>query len=249
MKTISYILFVLIILFGCIESSNVKTIRIEDGYAEFENPNDSTQIQRILDRNKKLKTEKTIVHDKLVGVYKDYYINGQVEVEFFYVNGVKHGPAKWFYEDGTLFRKATIKHGKFDGELTKYYPDGKKQSVSIYKNGKLMPGLIEFDRTGNIIHHIEKIVFTEIDKIALDDLLRVKISVNTNTKRVKFYEVLGDDLMIPLKVSNGISYKDYHAYRGNKIAEKLTIKAVVATKLGNSIDIYGEHTVLIDRSN
>lgn len=158
MKRYLFFVVVMAIFTACTNNKPNNIIRIDNGYAELTNLNDTTQFQRILDNDKRLVAEKTISKGKLIGAYKEFYSNGSLRSECVFVNGIKHGPAKWYYEDGKPFRIATIKEGKFDGEMTKYYPEGIKQSVSVYKNGRLLPGLKEFDKAGNVIVHQENLV-------------------------------------------------------------------------------------------
>src|SRR5271170_4230321 len=47
--------------------------------------------------------------DAAIGTGRDYYISGKLQNEDTYLNGLKNGESKWYYEDGKLFADATYK--------------------------------------------------------------------------------------------------------------------------------------------
>jgi antitoxin component YwqK of YwqJK toxin-antitoxin module len=79
-----------------------------------------------------------IVRGKYDGSYKQYFSNGQLRTEGFYVSGVKNGLWKSYHENGTLHSKGMYKHGYWDGLWVDHYEDGSIRSKGYYQNGKLI---------------------------------------------------------------------------------------------------------------
>lgn len=97
-----------------------------------------------------------VAHGK--GTY--YYESGRVKSEGEFVNALKRGPWKWyydstgtsymtgsftdglesgifteFYRDGSVHQIATLSEGKMDGVTQVFHPDGRKESVITYRAG------------------------------------------------------------------------------------------------------------------
>lgn len=71
-----------------------------------------------------------------VGIGRDYFIkNDQLQNEYTYVNGVKNGPSKWFYETGELSCEANYLNDKREGKVSWYYMNGKVKQEATLVNG------------------------------------------------------------------------------------------------------------------
>lgn len=62
-----------------------------------------------------------------------YYPNGQIEYEWNYVNGGKHGIQKGWHENGTLSFEFNYVNDHMDGQQKSWYENGKLQSENNYK--------------------------------------------------------------------------------------------------------------------
>jgi antitoxin component YwqK of YwqJK toxin-antitoxin module len=76
------------------------------------------------------------------GVVLHHHPNGHPCCESTYVNGVKEGPGKLFYQDykGKVYADETWKGGKLEGPTKLYYPTGTLQAELDYRND-LLEGL------------------------------------------------------------------------------------------------------------
>jgi len=85
----------------------------------------------------------SIYQDSIRGVVQGYYANGKLkwrsECENIRLHTV-HGVSEAWYEDGQLHRRAHMSHGKWDGELLSYYPNGTLKRRESYQDGKSLGG-------------------------------------------------------------------------------------------------------------
>jgi len=89
------------------------------------------------DNNGRLKLEEFYVDDERVSK-KEYYDNGQLEMEVSYENGVYRG----YYEDGALYIDGHNKNGKKDNDWKEYDENGRLIKHEIYDNGELIKKII-----------------------------------------------------------------------------------------------------------
>ena len=94
------------------------------------------------------------------GEYKEYYEDGKIKQETYYIKGLKEGSEKVFMNNGDrvsesefkddklngkhkryfkniLILECHYKEGKLDGEYTSYWDNGKVCTKTTYKNDKL----------------------------------------------------------------------------------------------------------------
>ena len=71
------------------------------------------------------------------GVWKVFYPppGGKVSQEITYKKGLKNGPYREYFEDGTKKTEAVMKNDEYDGLVTMFYPNGNIQMQGLYKNG------------------------------------------------------------------------------------------------------------------
>ena len=67
---------------------------------------------------------------------KEYYSNGQLEIEETYLNGRIDGERKIWYPNGILFCKQQFIEGVLDGESKWFYPSGQIYDEEYYISGK-----------------------------------------------------------------------------------------------------------------
>jgi antitoxin component YwqK of YwqJK toxin-antitoxin module len=70
------------------------------------------------------------------GLYKEWYDNGQLEIECAYKNGILNGTYQLWYGNGQLEMECTYKDGKKDGLRRKLYENGQLKVECTYKDGK-----------------------------------------------------------------------------------------------------------------
>ena len=110
------------------------------------------------------------------GVYKEWYENGIIHTECFYMNGLKHGTEKEWHINGVLKKETHYINGKINGIVRKWgsntkllsetsYINNEKDGTSKefhgetifeynYKNNKLM-FIKEWDGSGTLINKID----------------------------------------------------------------------------------------------
>ena len=128
------------------EDSTVKiTYQVEDStdvkygvYKEYDIPTST------------LLSERNYKNNKLEGIEKIYYPNGQVDGEFNYKNGVHEGSFKYYYKDGTLKQEGAYVGGQIEGLLKSYYPTGILREEVMHVNGYTNGAFKEYNENGTI---------------------------------------------------------------------------------------------------
>ncbi len=72
----------------------------------------------------------------ITGTVKNFYENGELQIETSYQNGVKEGVQKSYYKDGNVWIVSVYQNGLKTG-IEKYYrPNGVVYGETSYQNGK-----------------------------------------------------------------------------------------------------------------
>lgn len=94
--------------------------------------------------------ERNYENNKLEGIEKIYFPNGQVDGEFSYKNGIHDGVFKYYYEDGTLKQEGTYVNGKIEGILNSYYSTGTLKEEVMHENGLTQGAFKEYNENGTL---------------------------------------------------------------------------------------------------
>jgi antitoxin component YwqK of YwqJK toxin-antitoxin module len=86
-------------------------------------------------RNGNINVESIYVNDKLNGLYKYYYENGNIKIECNYVNNKKEGISKEYYDNGILKSEEFYVAGVNEGLMKGYYNNGQLEEEVFYING------------------------------------------------------------------------------------------------------------------
>ncbi|MCS6824503.1 MAG: hypothetical protein NZ529_09420, partial [Cytophagaceae bacterium] len=70
--------------------------------------------------------------------WKSFHPNGKVKYERTFKNNYEHGPAKHYYEDGTLKCEGQFVSGRMNGTWKYYNEKGKLTHKQTYRNGELI---------------------------------------------------------------------------------------------------------------
>ncbi len=70
-------------------------------------------------------------------IKRTYNENGEIETEYFEINGIKHGEYKEYYKDGQIKQISQYIDNKKQGLEKNYYVDGKLHYTCEYLNDKL----------------------------------------------------------------------------------------------------------------
>ncbi len=95
--------------------------------------------------------EGSYLQGKKEGIWKSFYLNGNVKSEITYIQGEKSGEAKIFYENGNIAEEGTWIVDKWVGKYTSYYQNGKLSYLWNYDNSGTRSGYQQyFYENGNI---------------------------------------------------------------------------------------------------
>jgi len=88
--------------------------------------------------NIKSKVEEGIYHEnKKIGIWKEYYCNGNTKCKTSFVNGRPDGPASKYFENGKLKEEGIWKINKWVGNYKLFYENGQaRQEFNFNESGK-----------------------------------------------------------------------------------------------------------------
>jgi len=233
MKTANIIISILLLLMcGCsnpTEKTNKET-------ALKVNP-DGTVTKKTFRKNGTLLSETTLRNDTLNGVAKNYYENGKVSYEFFYVNGKRERDVKWFFSDGKICSITPYKNNKRQGIEKRFYRSGKVAAEIPYSNGNPAPGLKEYTEDGKLVVYNPSIIIRSVDQTAAQHkfILRLTLSDNNNTARFFILKDNGSEVKrqeLPSK--NGTGEMIFKVSQSNFNIGKIYFEAQAETKYMNS---------------
>jgi protein TonB len=87
-----------------------------------------------------------------------YYSNGTIESIIHTINGVREGPAFFFYPNGNLKEERNYLNDKVNGLVKIYYPNGNLSELFNIENGRREGPASYFDSSGN---HLQDVFFSE----------------------------------------------------------------------------------------
>ncbi len=87
---------------------------------------------------------------KLSGSYREYYLNGNLKLENFFLKGELEGTSNSFYEDGSIKEKLYYSNGLIDGERNYFWPNGLLKESNHFENGIMTGENIYFYANGQI---------------------------------------------------------------------------------------------------
>jgi antitoxin component YwqK of YwqJK toxin-antitoxin module len=85
------------------------------------------------------------------GVYRTYHVGGQLEKEYFHINGLIEGKYVFYYENGQIDAEANYINGKIEGEYKRHYDNGNILLIYNHLNGEFHGDLIEYNSDGLLI--------------------------------------------------------------------------------------------------
>lgn len=84
------------------------------------------------------------------GEFKIYFLNGKVNTEVTYENGLKVGPYKTYYKNGKKSSISNYENGKLNGQTIIYYSNGKVEQEVNYENDKAQGIVRDYYENGKI---------------------------------------------------------------------------------------------------
>lgn len=238
-RTIPF-LMILLILGSCDEitaffeqeKSDPNTIR-----TYFENGNLKAQV--------KIDTDKERHGEALL-----YYESGKLKSVNIYNHGVKEKATQYF-ENGNKQMEFFYKDGMKHGKRTKFWENGKVQSVVEYHEDNPKQGLIEYNKAGNKISKYPKLKVQHIDRLDSRGKYFIDIYFSSNSKRGNYYVgklengVLNHSL-IKLELVDGKGRITYAPPPGTFLMDKLNVIGSYKTAYGNRYIVEKTINVAID---
>lgn len=127
-----------------IEYSSDSTLKLE--YQIDQNTGNKHGVYKEYDLiSNALLIERVYQQNRIEGVEKIYFTNGQIDGELMYVNGIHNGAFKYYYEDGTLKQEGSYKEGKIEGILSSYYPNGGLKEEVMHLEGVTQGAFKEYN--------------------------------------------------------------------------------------------------------
>jgi antitoxin component YwqK of YwqJK toxin-antitoxin module len=111
--------------------------------------------------NGQIKLDYNYKNGEIEGVYKSYYENGQIEKNCNYINGKFDGPYKSYYENGNLMDQLHYKNGNKDGQFQSFYDNKAKYREGNFGEKELVK---EYFKNGNLKFLKENNKYTFYDK-------------------------------------------------------------------------------------
>lgn len=90
-------------------------------------------------------------HGQRNGLFRQWYANGQLEIEGSFLNDLPEGSWKRYNEEGLLILECECTQGEIVGEATSYYPNGQCSRRWLNQKGKLHGASIIYDMSGQTL--------------------------------------------------------------------------------------------------
>ncbi len=195
----------------------------------------------------------TYDNNRKQGPALNYYPDGKtVKAEVPYADGYKQGVSRWYYPDGKIYRKTPYEKGVIQGIRITYYEGGSVQAEIPYQAGQPGMGLKEFYPNGNPKEFKTEIVFSEKDRVSLDNTFRLSISLSDGNRKVEFYSgklsagKYWNEQFSPIPTENGIGVLDFFISKGSYKMETINVVAKIKTSLNNYHIIQREYHLALE---
>lgn len=172
------------------------------------------------------------------GYARGYYSNGSLQGEFNYEEDLLHGIVKIYYDQGGVHKETPYTRGQIDGIQKIYRKNGSLLAEVPYKMGELGIGSKEYTPEGKLKKKLPELKVEHIDNILKKNMYVVRVSLNENSKKAKFYlgeldggRYKGDKLRFtPSK--NGVTELIYPLAPGAFYMETVQLTAETVTQMG-----------------
>ncbi|MEZ5069750.1 MAG: hypothetical protein R2751_01980 [Bacteroidales bacterium] len=172
------------------------------------------------------------------GTRVTYYADGKtVYLKKQYTHGIPDGPYAQYYRNGQAFEEGTFRQGKRDGEVRKFYQDGRLCARYQYRTDRLMPGLEEYSEAGEPIRDYPDIVFQATDLRETRSRIDLEMQCTDPRPNVRYWILDRDDFFadrVSLHSEKGRALIQFYARPGDGLDTTLHIVAEIPTILGNS---------------
>lgn len=123
-----------------------------------------------------IKWQSYYVNDTVNGICKKYYSNGQLEVITNLVKNNQDGIIMVYYENGKLKQCGQYRLGKKNGFIRNFYQNGSRKNIIFSKND-VVQYVINYDSLGTITNNQHLIELSFLNKLSITDSLKVRAKV------------------------------------------------------------------------
>jgi len=173
------------------------------------------------------------------GVRVTYFSDGKtIFTKFTFKHGKKEGASVRYYDNGQIFEHASFKGGKRDGLTRKYHKSGELLAEFKYRDGIALPGLLEYDITGNQLTSYPEIHFREMNHLASKNRIDLEIYSPEKKRGIKYYlieTIEGERSRTYLISEKSAASLQYYVKPGDSLNKKVEIEAQIPTELGNTM--------------
>lgn len=201
-----------------------------------------TGIKRYMSKDVLIK-EVTFKNGVRDGLMKSFYRDGRMRQSFWYTDGLREDSAKWYYEEGQVFRATPYKHDTVDGIQQQYYKNGRLKAKLGYKKGLRTSFLEEYSPNGKLLTGYPELVVTIQDDYRTKGIYKISLSLSNKSEKVRYS--IGD---LSAGVFDTAHCKPINTFRGigtlNLKKTKLTnpgyvgIVAEILSNFGNNQLVY-----------
>ena len=125
------------------------------------------------------------------GLTKFFYVNStRVRQTFWYENDLREDSAKWYHEDGKLFRSTPFVRDTMHGTQVQYFKNGRVKAKMGYEKGLRTFLFEEYTSKGQLINDYPDVIVTTKDNYNANGTYNISLKLSDASDKVKF--VRGD---------------------------------------------------------
>jgi hypothetical protein len=177
------------------------------------------------------------------GLMKAFYQSGKLRQTFWYVNGLRQDSAKWYYEEGQVYRSTPYKNDTIDGVQKQYYRTGKLKARLTFIKGLRTPKIEEYTPDGKLVNDYPDLKISITDEYKSKGLYRISLSLSDKSTDVEYYRgdfsggVIDTSNYVKIKEVNGIGTLTLRKTKSEG-KESVGVIASVLTKFRNRYLVY-----------
>ena len=105
---------------------------------------------------------------------------------FWYENGLREDSAKWYYEEGQLFRTTPYKRDTVDGIQKQYYRNGKLKAKIGLQKGLRTFEFEEYTPKGKLVAGYPELIVNTKDEYNSKGIYTISLALSDKSTKVKY---------------------------------------------------------------
>jgi antitoxin component YwqK of YwqJK toxin-antitoxin module len=183
--------------------------------------------------------ESTFKNGVKEGLTKTYYASGKLRGTLWYENGLREDSAKWFFEEGPVFRITPFKKDSIDGIQKQFFRNGKLKALIGYKKGLRTFEFEEFDMEGRKVGGYPDLVVSTNDEYNSKGIYSILLKLSDKSTKVKYFHgdfgngVFDTTSCVKINTIEGIGNLDLKK-TGSPQSGSVDVLAAIITFYGNN---------------